>query len=174
VPRSGLNRSFASTAGVLLALNLLLSCQSKLDSTGTKASPLPASTPSQTVDLIASVKDVLVSRLEKGLPAVRFEDWVRENAGPDWVLSWTFTQGGKDAAAHVLDSGSVDVRGDTKDGQYFRLSIGTTTTPDKVLLFWLSGAANLQHKWVRVDHLGQLPRLLHHVGQSSRDSVPQK
>jgi hypothetical protein len=109
------------------------------------------------------VKDVSASRLEKGLPTVRFEDWVRVNAGPDWTIRWSFTEGGKDAAANVLDSGSVDVRGDTKEGRYFRLSIGTTTTQNQILLFWLSGAVNVQHRWVGLKHLSQLPQLLHHA-----------
>lgn len=107
------------------------------------------------------------SSLEKGLPAVRFEDWVHENAGPDWTITWSFTQGGRDAAAHVLDSGSVDIRGDTKDGRYFRLSIGTATTKDQIFLFWLSGAANVQHNWVGLEHLSQLPRRLHHTSQGA-------
>jgi len=132
------------------------------------------STDLQTADLIARVKDVSASKLDKGLRPIRFEDWVRENAGPDWTISWGFTQGGKDVANHVLDSGSVDVRGDTKDGRYFRVSIGTTTTSDKVLLFWLSGAANVNHRWVGMEHLGQLPRLLHHSSQASHTSAGQK
>lgn len=115
-----------------------------------------------------------VSSLQKGLPTVRFEDWLRENSGPDWTISWSFTQGGDDPAAHVLDSGSVDVRGDTKDGRYFRLSIGTTTTADRVFLFWLSGAANVQNRWVSLEHLGRLPRLLHPASQSSNTSERQK
>jgi len=163
VPRPQPNLSFISTSGVLLALTLSLSCQSKLDRAGAKARPSPESTDSQTADLIARVKDVSVSKLEKGLPTVRFEDWVRENAGPDWTLSWGFTQGGKDVANHVLDSGSVEVRGDTEDGRYFRISIGTTTTSDNVFLFWLNGAANVHHRWVGLEHLSQLPRLLHHA-----------
>jgi hypothetical protein len=129
------------------------------------------STDAQTADLIARVKDVSASNLEKGLPAVRFEDWVRENAGPDWTISWGFTQGGKDIANHVLDSGSVDVRGDTKDGRYFRVSIGTTTTSDKVFLFWINGAANVHQRWVFLEHLSQLPRLLHRASQSSHTSA---
>ena len=112
------------------------------------------------------VKDVSASSLERGLPAVRFEDWVRVNTGPDWTIIWGFTQGGKDVANHVLDSGSVDVRGDTKDGRYFRFSIGTTTTSDKVFVFWLNGAANVHHRWVGLKHLSQLPRLLGHASQS--------
>ena len=167
-------RSIIFAACVLLALSLSLSCQSKLDSAGAKVPSSPESTDAQNANLIARVKDASVSGLEKGLPTVRFEDWLRENSGPDWTISWSFTQGAKDPAAHVLDSGSVDVHGDTKDGRYFRLSIGTTTTTDRVLLFWLSGAANVQHRWVGLEHLGQLPRLLHHVSQSSHTSERQK
>lgn len=70
---------------------------------------------------------------------LRFEDWVRVNARPDWTITWAFTQGPKDAANHKLGFDSVDVRGDTKDGRYFRLSIGTTTNASQILLFWLSG-----------------------------------
>lgn len=132
------------------------------------------STDLQTADLIARVKDVSASKLDKGLPAIRFEDWVRENAGPDWTIRWGFTQGGKDVANHVLDSGSVDVRGDTQDGRYFRVSIGTTTTTDNVFLFWLNGAANVHHRWVGLEHLSQLPQVLHHVSQSSHTSAGQK
>ena len=166
VPRSQSNRSFISTAistaGVLLALTFLLSCQSKLDGGSAKARSSPESTDSPAADLIARVKDVSVSTLEKGLPALRFEDWVRANTGPDWNVKWGFTQGPRNPANHALDfPDSVDVRGDTKDGRYFRLSIGTTTNANQVLLFWLSGAANVQHKWVGLEHLSQLPRLLH-------------
>jgi hypothetical protein len=132
------------------------------------------STDLQTADLIAKVKEVSASKLDKGLPTTRFEDWVRETAGPDWTISWGFTQGGKDVVNHVLDSGSVDVRGDTKDGRYFRVSIGTTTTSDKVFLFWLNGAANVHHRWVGLEHLSQLPRLLRHASQSSHTSAGQK
>jgi hypothetical protein len=174
VPRSQPNRSLISAACVLLALSLSLSCQSKLDSAGAKFPSSPESSDAQNADLISRVKNASVSGLEKGLPTVRFEDWLRENSGPDWTISWSFTQGAKDPAAHVLDSGSVDVRGDTKDGRYFRLSIGTTTTTDRVLLFWLSGAANVQHRWVGLGHLSQLPRLLHHASQSSHTSERQK
>lgn len=168
------NRPLISAACVLLALSLSFSCQSRLDSAGAKVPSSPESTDAQNAGLIARVKDASVSGLEKGLPTVRFEDWLRENSGPDWTISWSFTQGAKDPAAHVLDSGSVDVRGDTKDGRYFRLSIGTTTTTDRVLLFWLSGAANVQHRWVGLEHLGQLPRLLHRASQSSHTSERQK
>jgi len=174
VSRSQPNRSLIFAACVLLALSLSLSCQSKLDSAGAKVASSPESTDAKNADLIARVKGASVSGLEKGLPTVRFEDWLRDNSGPDWTISWSFTQGGKDPAAHVLDSGSVDARGDTKDGRYFRLSIGTTTTTDQVLLFWLSGAANVQHKWVGLEHLSQLPRLLHHASQSSHTSKRQK
>ena len=45
------------------------------------------STDPHTADLIARVKDVSASSLERGLPTVRFEDWVRENAGPDWTIT---------------------------------------------------------------------------------------
>jgi hypothetical protein len=138
------------------------------------SSSSPESTNSQTADLIARVKDASASKLEKGLPPVRFEDWVLQNTGPDWTISWGFTQGGKDVANHVLDSGSVDVRGDTKDGRYFRVSIGTTTTSDKVFLFWLNGAANVDQRWVGLEHLSQLPRLLHHARGGSHNSAGQK
>ena len=141
---------------------------------GQKVRSSGESTDSETADLIAKVKDVSASKLDKGLPAIRFEDWVLENAGPDWTIRWGFTQGGKDVANHVLDSGSVDVRGDTKDGRYFRVSIGTTTTSDNVFLFWLNGAANVHHRWVGLEHLSQLPQLLHHVSQSSHTSAGQK
>jgi len=159
VSRSQPNRSPISAACVLIALSLSLSCQSKPDSVGANIPSSPELTDAKNADLIARVKDASVSGLERGLPTVRFEDWLRENSGPDWTISWSFTQGAKDPAAHVLDSGSVDARGDTKDGRYFRLSIGTTTTTDRVLLFWLSGAANVQHRWVGLEHLSQLPRL---------------
>ena len=172
--RSQSNRSLIPAACALLALGLSLSCQSKPDSAGSKVPSSPESANAQNVELIARVKDASVSGFEKGLPTVRFEDWLRENTGPDWTISWSFTQGGKDPAARVLDSGSVDVRGDTKDGRYFRLSIGTTTTTDRILMFWLSGAANVQHRWVSVEHLSQLPRLLHHASQSSQSSERQK
>jgi hypothetical protein len=132
------------------------------------------STDPQTADLIARVKDVSASRLDRELPTVRFEDWVRVNAGPDWTITWGFTKGPKDAANHIDFPDSVDVHGDTKDGRYFRLSIGTTTNANRVLLFWLSGAANVQHRWVGLEHLSQLPRLLHHASQSSHISEGQK
>jgi hypothetical protein len=128
------------------------------------------STDSQTADLIARVKDVSASRLQPGLPAVRIEDWVRENAGPDWAITWSFRPGLKDAANHMLDFDAVEVRGDTKDGRYFRLSIGTTSNADQVLLFWRSGAANVHHRWVGLQHLSQLPRVLHPASQSSHTS----
>ena len=167
VPRSQPNRSFIPIAGALLALSLLLSCQSKPDKATAKAPSSAESTDSQNAALIAQVKDLSVSRLEKGLPAVRFEDWVRTNAGPDWNLTWSFTRGPRDAANRVVFPDSVDVRGDTKDGRYFRLSIETTTTnANQLLLFWLSGAVNVHHKWVGLEHLSQLPRSLHHASQS--------
>ena len=171
MPRAQHRRSFNSTAGVLLALSLLLSCQPKLDRGGARPGSSLESTDPPTADLVARVKDVSASRLERGLPTVRFEDWVRVNAGPDWNITWGFSQGRKDAALDFPDS--VDVRGDTKDGRYFRLSIGTTTTKaNQVVLFWLSGAANVQHRWVGLEHLSQLPRLLHHASQSSHTSGP--
>jgi hypothetical protein len=136
--------------------------------------PSRESTDSQTADLIARVKDVSVSRLEKGLPAVRFEDWVRENTGPDWTITWNFNRATKVHASGLDFIGSVDVRGDTKDGRYFRLSIGTATNDNQVLLFWHSGAANVQHKWVGLQHLSQLPRSLHHTSPSSHTSPGQK
>ena len=140
-----------------------------------QAGPSRESTSAQIADLIARVKDAPVSGLQRGLPTVRFEDWVRTNAGPHWALTWSFTQGPKNAANHALDfPDSVDVRGDTKDGRYFRLSIGTTTNANQILLFWLSGAANVQHRWVGLEHLNQLPPLLHHASQSSRISQGQK
>jgi len=174
VSRAQPNRSLISTAGILLALSLSLSCHSKPTGQAQKARSSGESTDSETADLIAKVKDVSASKLDKGLPPIRLEDWVRENAGPDWTIRWGFTQGGKDVANHVLDSGSVDVRGDTKDGRYFRVSIGTTTTSDNVFLFWLNGAANVHHRWVGLEHLSQLPQLLHHVSQSSHTSAGQK
>jgi hypothetical protein len=171
VSRSRPNRLFISRVGVLLAFALSLSCQSKLDPAGAKARSSRESTDSQTADLIARVKDVSVSRLERGLPTVRFEDWLRVNAGPDLTITWALSQGPKNAANQMLDfPDSVDIRGDTKDGRYFRLSIGTTTNANQVLLFWLSGAANVQHRWVGLEHLSQLPRLLHHASQSSHAS----
>jgi len=174
VARSQPDRSFISAAVVLLALSLSIFCQSKLDRAGATAPASRQSADPKIADLIALVKDVSASSLERGLPAVRFEDWMRVNTGPDWTISWGFNQGGKDVANHVLDSGRVDVRGDTKDGRYFRLSIGTTTTSDKVLVFWLNGAANVQHRWVGLEHLSQLPRLLGHASQSSHTSNGQK
>jgi hypothetical protein len=175
MPRSQPNRSFISTAGVLLALSLSLSCQSKPDRAGAEARSSRELTDPQTADLIARVKDAPASGLERGLPTARFEDWVRVNAGPDWTLTWNFNQGPKNKVNHALDfPDSVDVRGDAKDGRYFRLSIGTTTNANQVLLFWLSGAANVQHKWVSVQHLSQLPQLLHHASPSSHTSESQK
>jgi len=174
VSRSQPNRSFPSTAGVLLALSLSLSCQSKLDGAGAKVRSLPESTDSQTADLIARVKDVSVSTLEKGLPTVRFEDWVRENAGPDWTITWRFSPAYELQSSGFDFPGSVDVRGDTKDGRYFRLSIGIATNANQVLLFWHSGAANVQHEWVGLKHLSQLPGLLHHASRSSHASEGQK
>lgn len=171
VPRAQPNRLFISTAGALLAVSLSLSCQSKLDRPGAEARSSWESTDPQTPDLIATVKDVSASSLERGLPAVRFEDWVRANAGSEWTITWRFSKGPKNAANHIDFPDSVDVRGDTEDGRYFRLSIGTTTTnANQVLLFWLSGAANVQHGWVGLEHLSQLPRLLHHTSQSSHTS----
>jgi len=129
----------------------------------------------QIVDMVARVKDVSASQLEKGLPSIRFEDWVRVNAGPDWTITWSFSQGPKNGANHAVDfPDSVDVRGDTKDGRYFRLSIGTTTTASQVLLFWLNGAVNVQHKWVGLEHLSQLPRVLRGARESSRTAKRQK
>ena len=126
----------------------------------------------QNADLIARVKNLSASRLERGLPTIRFEDWVRASAGPDWTITWGFSQGPKDAANHMLGFDSVDVRGDAKDGRYFRLSIGTATKVNQVLLFWLSGAAKVEHnRWVALEHLSQLPRLLHHASQSSHTTV---
>ena len=173
--RFQLNRSFMPTAGVLLALSLSLSCQSKLDRAGAKApSSLELTDPQKTADLIARVKDVSASGLEKGLPTVRFEDWVRENTGPDWTLTWRFSRAYEVHFSGFDFPGSVDVRGDTKDGRYFRLSIGTATNANQVLLFWHSGAANVQHRWVGLQHLSQLPQLLHHASQSSHTSEGQK
>jgi hypothetical protein len=175
VSRSRPNRLFISTVGVLLALSLSLCCQPKLDRAGAEARSSRESTDPQAADLIARVKDASASGLERGLPAVRFEDWVRVNAGPDWTLTWAFSPGPKNAANHMLDfPDSVDVRGDTKDGRYFRLSIGTTTNANQVFLFWLSGAANVRHRWVGLEHLSQLPRLLDHASQSSHVSEGRK
>jgi hypothetical protein len=148
VSRSQLNRSVISTGGVLLALSLSLSCQSKLDRAGAKVPSSQESTDPPTADLIARVKDVSASGLEKGLPTVRFEDWVRENTGPDWSITWRFSPAYEVHSSGFDFPGSVDVRGDTKDGRYFRLSIGTATNANQVLLFWHSGAANVQHRWV--------------------------
>ena len=172
--RSQPNRPFVSTAGVLLALTLSLCCHSKPTGQAQKAPSSGESTDSQTADLIARVKNVSVSTLEKGLPTIRFEDWVRENAGPDWTTTWGFNRATELHSAGFDFIGSVDVRGDTKDGRYFRLSIGTATNANQVLLFWHSGAANVQNRWVGLEHLSQLPRLLHHASQSSHTSEGQK
>lgn len=128
------------------------------------------STNAQTADLVARVKSVSASSLERKLPTVRLEDWVRANAGPEWTISWGFSEGAKEAGF----PDTVDVRGDTKDGRYFRLSIATTTTANQVVLFWLSGAANVQHRWVGLQHLSQLPRFLHNAGQRSHNSEAKK
>ena len=166
--RSQPNRLFIPAAGVLVGLTLSLSCQSKLNKPGAEARSSRESTDLQTLDLIAKVKNVPASSLERGLPAVRFEDWVRDNAGPDWTITWSFTQGPKNDSNHALDfPDSVDVRGDTKDGRYFRLSIGTTTNANQILVFWLNGAVNVQHGWVGLQHLSQLPRSLHRASRSS-------
>lgn len=133
------------------------------------------STDAQTADLVARVKDVSPSKLERGLPEGRFEDWVRATAGPDWTITWSFSQGPKNPTNHALDfPDSVDVRGDTKDGRYFRLSIGTTINANQVFLFWLSGSVNVQQKWVGVQHLSQLPRALNTTGQKAHSSGVQK
>ncbi len=161
------NRSLISTAGVLLALSLSLSCHSKPTGQAQNAGSSGESTDSKTADLIAKVKDVSASTLEKGLPTVRFEDWVRENSGPEWTTTWSFNRADELHASGLDFIGSVEVRGDTKDGRYFRLSIGTATNAKQVVLFWHSGAANVQHRWVGLEHLSQLPRLLHHASQSS-------
>jgi len=172
VSRSQPNRLFLPTAGVLVALTLSLSCQSKLDKPGPEARSSRESTDPQTLDLIAKVKDVPASNLERGLPAVRLEDWVRDSAGPDWTITWSFTQGPKNESNHALYfPDSVDVGGDTKDGRYFRISIGTTTNTNQVLVFWLNGAVNLQHGWVGLQHLSQLPRSLHRASQSPHTSA---
>ena len=128
------------------------------------------STDPQAADLIARVKDVSASSLERKLPTVRFEDWVSANAGPDWTITWGFSEGAKNAGF----PDSVDVRGNTKDGRYFRLSIGTAMNGSQVLLFWHSGAVNVQPRWVGLAHLSQLPRLLPHPSQSSHTSAGQK
>ena len=167
--------AFITAAGVLLALSLSLSCESKQDKADAKARSSLGSIDQQTADLIARVKDVSAARLERSLPSVRFEDWVRANTGPDWTITWAFSQGPKNEANHMLDfPDSVDVRGDTKDGRYFRLSIGTSRNANQVLLFWLSGAANVQHRWVGLEHLSQLPRLLERAGQSPHASAVRK
>lgn len=133
------------------------------------------STDPGTADLIARVKDVSASGLERGLPTVRFEDWVRTTAGPDWIFTWGYSQGPKNATNHALDfPDTVDVRGDTKDGRYFRLSIGVTPNANQVLLFWLSGSAKVQHRWVGLKHLSQLSRLLNGAEQKAHASGVQK
>ena len=166
--------SFIFAAGVLLALSLSLSCHSKPAGQAPKSTSSEKSTDSQSADLIARVKDVSVSRLEKGLPTARFEDWLRENAGPDWTTTWRFNRADKLHAAGLDFIGSVDVRGDTKDGRYFRLSIGTATNANQVLLFWHSGAVNVQDRWVGLEHLSQLPRLLHHASPRPHTTEGQK
>lgn len=129
----------------------------------------------QAADLIARVKNVSASGLEKGLPAVRFEDWVRTTAGPDWTFTWSYSQGPKNATNHALDfPGSVDVRGDTQDGRYLRLSIGVTTNANQVLLFWLSGSAKVQRRWVGLEHLSQLSHSLNGAVQKAHSSGVQK
>ena len=169
--RSQPNRLFIPTAGVLVALTLSLSCQSKVNKPGPEARSSRESADSQTLDLISKVKDVPASSLERGLPAVRLEDWVRDNAGPDWTITWSLTQGPKNESNHALDfPDSVDIRGDTKDGRYFRLSIGASTNANQVFVYWLNGAANIQHGWVGLQHLSQLPRSLHRASQRSHTS----
>ena len=137
----------------------------------TQVSP-PRDLTSQAADLIVQVKDIPASSLEKGLPAVRFEEWVRSTAGPGWAITWTFSQGARNATVDFPDS--VDVRGDTKDGRYFRLSIGITTNANQVFVFWLSGASKVQQKWVGLRHLSQLPRVLSVTRQSSHTWEAQK
>jgi hypothetical protein len=131
------------------------------------------STDPQTADLIARVKDMSASKLEKGLPEVRFEDWVRENAGSDWAITWGFSRSDEVQSSGFKFSGSVDARGDAKDGQYFRLSIGTATNANQVLLFWHSGAVNIHNKWIGLEHLSQLPQLLHHASEGPHTSKGQ-
>ncbi len=133
------------------------------------------STDPQAADLIARVKNVSASGLEKGLPTVRFEDWVRTTAGPDWTFTWGYSRGPKNATNHALDfPDTVDVRGDTKDGRYLRLSIGVTTNANQVLLFWVSGSVKVQRRWVGLEHLSQLPRSLNGAVQKAHSSGVQK
>ncbi len=140
-----------------------------------QAGSSPESADPQAAGLIARVKNVPVSGLEKGLPTVRFEDWVRTTAGPDWIFTWGYSQGLKNATNHALDfPDTVDLRGDTKDGRYLRLSIGVTTNANQVLLYWLSGSAKVQHQWVGLQHLSQLPRVLNRAGQKAHSSGVQK
>ena len=112
--------------------------------------------------------------LHQSPPAGRARLRLRENAGPDWTTTWRFSQATELHSSGLDFIGSVDVRGDTKDGRYFRLSIGTATNANQVLLFWHSGAANVQHRWVGLERLSQLPRLLRHASQSSHTSEGQK
>ena len=140
-----------------------------------QTTPSRVSIDASAADRIAKVKDVPASSLQVGLPVARFEDWVRATAGPDWTVSWSFSQGLKNAANHALDfPDSVDVRGDTKDGRYFRLSIGATTNANQVLLFWLGGSAKIQQRWVGLEHLSQLPRVLHKTIANAHSSGVQK
>ena len=169
-PERPVHRCHLRFSSSLILLLTLFSCSRLVPGPEVRSSQ--KSTEPQTLDLIARVKDVPASNLQKGLPAVRFEDWVRDTAGPDWALTWSFTRGPKNESNHALDfPDSVDVRGDTKDGRYFRLSIGVTTNANQILVFWLSGAANVQHGWVGLQHLSQLPGSLHRASKSSHASA---
>jgi hypothetical protein len=129
----------------------------------------------QIADLIARVKDVQASKLERGLPAIRFEDWVQARAGADAKsVSWTFRRGPASAMNNMGFPDCVDVHAMTKDGRSFFLSIGVSTDADQIMLFWLGGAVNLQHKSISLDHLSQLPRLLLTASQNSHPSEVQK
>lgn len=51
-------------------------------------------TDAQVSDLITSVRTLTASKLDRKLPAIPFEEWLRTEAGPGARLSWAFDSGG--------------------------------------------------------------------------------
>ena len=136
-----------------------------------QVSPSQDLTGDQTADLIAKVKNVPVSSLHRGLPAIRFEDWVKARAGADaQSVSWTFRRGPAEFRNSMALPDCVDVHAMTKDGRTFWLSIGVNTNTNRTILFWHHGAVNVQKKSVSLEHLSQLPRLLGEADQKSHPS----
>jgi len=93
---------------MILAIVLVLFLATILTRQASAQVALPGNTPQRLTDLqivalIEQVKQMPVSRLDRGLPRVSFAKWLQAEAGPDARISWvlryakaTATDGGRD------------------------------------------------------------------------------